>query len=224
MENASKALIMAGSVLISILIISALVFMFNQLRGVKTTEIDSDEAKKLVQFNKQIETFNRSLYGSELLSLCNLIDDYNKRQADIKGYTPIKIEIRTKGIASAQKMKDNYINENSSYKDILKDFEELQDELDDAKNEVVLGERIEKWAGMKRAAQIQLLLQKGKTQQDAIDIVDGINGNLLSEIEKYNNLKSELTEFKNKKFSKPTYEYDSSTGSVSKIIFKEQGL
>lgn len=36
MENASKALIIAGSVLISLLVIAALVFMFNQLSRFKT--------------------------------------------------------------------------------------------------------------------------------------------------------------------------------------------
>lgn len=36
MENASKALIIAGSVLISLLVIAALVFMFNPLSRFKT--------------------------------------------------------------------------------------------------------------------------------------------------------------------------------------------
>ena len=37
MENASKALIIAGSVLISLLVIAALVFMFNQLSDLRQT-------------------------------------------------------------------------------------------------------------------------------------------------------------------------------------------
>lgn len=89
MENASKALIMAGSVLLSLLIITTLVFMFGKLGDLKNSEASTEEVKKLAEYNRQIETFDRALYGSELLSLANLIDDYNKRQADLKGYNAI---------------------------------------------------------------------------------------------------------------------------------------
>ena len=47
MENASKALIMAGSLLISLLIIGALVFMYNQFADVQQTKTDVDEEGKL---------------------------------------------------------------------------------------------------------------------------------------------------------------------------------
>ena len=46
MENASKALIMAGSVLLSLLIIGALVFMFDSLKGLKQTEATSEEVQR----------------------------------------------------------------------------------------------------------------------------------------------------------------------------------
>ncbi len=72
MENASKALIMAGSVLLSLLIITTLVFMFGKLGDLKNSEASTEEVKKLAEYNRQIETFDRALYGSELLSLANL--------------------------------------------------------------------------------------------------------------------------------------------------------
>lgn len=224
MENASKALIMAGSVLIAMLIIGALVFMFNQLRDVKSTEYSSEEAKKLSEYNKQIETFNRELYGSELLSLCNLIDDYNRRQADLQGYMSISIEIYTKGIADANYIKDKYISKNTSYNDLLSDFTKLEMNLNTAKNKKVEGERVEKLAGMKRVALIQLLMQRGKTQEQAETILDDWNSDINKAINSYNLKKSELTEFKNKKFQRPNYEYDNSTARVKKIVIKEQGL
>ena len=87
MENASKALIMAGSVLLAILVIGSLVFMFNTISELKNTEASAEDVEQLAKYNRQIETFNRSgLYGSEIMSLANLIDDYNKRQADLKGW------------------------------------------------------------------------------------------------------------------------------------------
>ncbi len=220
MENASKALIMAGSVLISMLIIGALIFMFNQLKDVKSIEANSDEVKKLAEYNKQIETFNRSLYGSELLSLCNLIDDYNKRQADLQGYKSITIEIYTKGIIASKYMKEKY----TSYKDLLSDFTSLERDLNLAKNKKVEGERVEKLAGMKRAALIQLLIQKGKTQEQAEVIMDNSDSEINVAIDDYNEKKSELKEFKNKMFQRPKYEYDNLTSRVEQIVFKEQGM
>lgn len=125
MENASKALIMAGSVLLSLLIITTLVFMFGKLGDLKNSEASTEEVKKLAEYNRQIETFDRALYGSELLSLANLIDDYNKRQADLKGYNAIVLQVYSKGISSPICMQDNYTRDDS-YKDLISDFETLQ--------------------------------------------------------------------------------------------------
>ncbi len=49
MENASKALIIAGSVLISLLVIAALVFMFNQLSDLRQTQEDARSYRDYVQ-------------------------------------------------------------------------------------------------------------------------------------------------------------------------------
>ena len=224
MENASKALIMAGSVLLSILIIASLVFMFNQLGSLKNSEATTEGIEKLAQYNKQIETFNRQVYGSELLSLCNLIDDYNKRQADLKGYKAIQVMIYTKGIVEAKYMKDNYIDVNNSYKDISSDFEKLQTALNKAKKVKVEGQTAEKLAGMKYEALKELLIKNGKTKEKAEEIIYNQDSDLNKAISAYQVLKSESTEFKNKQFAKPSYEYDKNTGRVTKIIFKEQGV
>ena len=104
MENASKALIMAGSILISVVIIGALILMFNNLGELKKTELDSESTSKLLKYEQQIEGYCRpGLYGSELVSLSNLIDDYNKRLVDFKGYTAIQLEIKTKAISQANR-------------------------------------------------------------------------------------------------------------------------
>ena len=60
MENASKALIMAGSVLLALLVIGTLVFMFHSLSNLKAEEATSEEVIKLVEYNKKIETFDRA--------------------------------------------------------------------------------------------------------------------------------------------------------------------
>ena len=151
MENASKALIMAGSVLLSVLIISALVFLFNQIGVFKRSEVSEKDIEKLAEYTKQIETFNRDLYGSELLSLCNLIEDYNARQADLKGYDEIEVAIKQEnpieslilnssgsGTTSEISIKGYY----TSSKGLVKDFQKLEDRVNTLKKKKYYGKDI----------------------------------------------------------------------------------
>lgn len=82
MENASKALIMAGSVLISLLIIGALLLMFNNLSSYQETDAQSTIETEVLEFNSQYETYNReNVRGSDLYSLLSKVIDYNKRKS-----------------------------------------------------------------------------------------------------------------------------------------------
>ena len=91
MENASKALIMAGSILMSILVIGVLTIAYNQMSIAEQERINVEEAGKVVDYGKQFEQYNKTIYGSELLSLGNLKLDYNRLQAELKTYDPITI-------------------------------------------------------------------------------------------------------------------------------------
>ena len=95
MENASKALIMAGSILISIIIISLLVLGYNQMSQLEQTRQDAEEADKLSEYMRRFEQFNREVvYGSELLSLGNLQQDYAAFVARIdEGYEPVEVTV-----------------------------------------------------------------------------------------------------------------------------------
>lgn len=92
MENASKALVMAGTLLISIIVINALLYMFNHLTGYQRTAQTVSTERQISEFNKEYISFEKNLYGSELLSLVNKAVDYNtKYQND--GYVPITIKL-----------------------------------------------------------------------------------------------------------------------------------
>lgn len=104
MENASKALIMAGSVLIALMILGALMLMFNNLSSYQQIRQTDTRTSQTIEFNAQFETYNRTdVRGSELYSLLNRAVDYNKRQstagkdgAEI-GFKPIKVTFTFKG-------------------------------------------------------------------------------------------------------------------------------
>ena len=59
MENASKALIMAGSVLIALMIIGALMLMFGNLTSYQETDTQGTRSAQIAEFNQQFETYDR---------------------------------------------------------------------------------------------------------------------------------------------------------------------
>lgn len=100
MENASKALIMAGTILISLVIIGALIFMFKGITSYQRTSEKTTEETQIVNFNKEYTSFEKDLYGSELLSLINKAIDYNNQHSS-DGYKLITITMTvSKGTGS----------------------------------------------------------------------------------------------------------------------------
>ena len=82
MENASKALIMAGSVLIALMIIGALILTFSNITAYQETNTRSTRSTQMAEFNSQYETYNRKdVRGSDLYSLLNKAIDYNRRES-----------------------------------------------------------------------------------------------------------------------------------------------
>lgn len=73
MENATRALVMAGGILIGILILGALMLMFNSIGAYQTNKNDSDKQTEIAQFNNQFEPYNK-----EDLTLMELKSVYNK--------------------------------------------------------------------------------------------------------------------------------------------------
>ena len=88
MENASKALLMAGGMLIALIIISALLLMFNQLGVFQDAQSDSEKASQLAEFNFDFERYadDEGITGTDLISLANKIVDYNEK-ANKGGYS-----------------------------------------------------------------------------------------------------------------------------------------
>ena len=112
MENASKALIIAGSVLIAILIISLGLVIF------KSTEGTTDQTKKLgetlevQQFNSQFLKYcGDSVKGSQVRTLCEVIIAHNANSS-----TKVGINSEENTTATAISQYRNGISTNKSYK------------------------------------------------------------------------------------------------------------
>ena len=80
MENASKALIIAGAILLSILIIALGVYIFNMAKS--STNTDSLSSLELSTFNSQFTQYEGEQLGSSVKALLTAIIASNKTNED----------------------------------------------------------------------------------------------------------------------------------------------
>ena len=81
MENASKALVIAGGILLAMLTISLLFLLLSNINSSKMTEEEKLAAKQLQEFNQQWEAYNKKvLYGTDVISVVNKAIDNNKKE------------------------------------------------------------------------------------------------------------------------------------------------
>lgn len=118
MENAAKALTIAGAILITLMVISAFVFAYRDIAGVKSQEADNQQVQAIAEFNKSYESFEKELYGAELLSLANKMWDYNQRVGGKDGYDEMSLSVTIKGEGT------KYIDD---FRDIIDRENELMD-------------------------------------------------------------------------------------------------
>lgn len=72
MENASKALLMAGGVLIAILTIAVLARSFSSISSFEKAQLTEEEQAQLVAFNGQYTKYlNQYVYGTEVITVIN---------------------------------------------------------------------------------------------------------------------------------------------------------
>lgn len=83
MENASKALLMAGGVLLTILVVSLLMYAISMYSDYQQNQIRLAEIEDTAKFNQQFTNYERDdVLGYEVLSLANKVMDYNNRESD----------------------------------------------------------------------------------------------------------------------------------------------
>lgn len=220
MENASKALIIAGSVLISMLVIAALIFTFSQVRNLRSQEQTAEETDEIAEYNNKFNKYaSDSLYGVDLISLCNEVSNYNKKESDNKYYHEIKLTFEMKTKTSLEPyihanktyyyIKDNNPNNDTNlynqYKLFENHFEEVSNREYYDKNNNNYKYKIKQLATMRKD---ELKNKVGEPHP----------GNMDDDIAEYNNLKTSFTEFKTKRFKGEITKQDS-TGRITEMKF-----
>lgn len=108
MENASKALLIAGAVLIGILVASLGVFLSEKMSDFTSRAYNDLQEHKRTEFNQQFLKYNKrdDLIIQDIVTIINLAKDSNIKN-DLEEYD----ELDSKGFAN----KDEILNDSSFY-------------------------------------------------------------------------------------------------------------
>lgn len=84
MDNASKALIMAGGILITVLVIGVAMYVLASARGVASDSNKEMQASAAESFNRYYESFSSDIRGIDALNIYNKAKDDNSRYTSVR--------------------------------------------------------------------------------------------------------------------------------------------
>lgn len=234
MENASKALIMAGSVLMAIIVISLLVIFFSNLREFMGTESNKDSIMTTSEYNNQYEVYARNAYGTELFSLANKIISNNKTE-DIKGteYKPIHLyitlednlndsEIYFQKYNKISKDNDNKLEYNE--KEWIANLDYLTDLIKELENIpfTAYGEDNKKTKKTVKEIVAMRTEEQKKLGFNDDKLKSNYNGKIYylgDALKKYRIYKADLTKIKEQAYRYDRAEYSNITGRLEKMFY-----
>ena len=247
MENTSKALIMAGGILISMIILSLLVMFFNNIKSLQATKQTVEASEQAVEFNKQFEEYYKDdIIGSEFLSLINRVLDYNATYVNDGYYDYEEMEL-TVSFSTRIPITINGENEtiqaNRSFsaQQLSNLFNRIEAQLNTYKDNInvdgnsiniieasglrtredsSLGDsnnRIRNGRPVAHSELTKYIVSKGITDTD-----DNVNF-IRERITEYLNLKSAFTQIKSTKFNAVpgSWGYSQNTGRIIRMVFAE---
>lgn len=93
MENAAKALLIAGGILFAIIILSLVVYMSTTTSRMMRAQDDKKAEEEIYAFNKEYEAYNRKkMYGTDIITVMKKAIDYNLNADETQKIT---IELET---------------------------------------------------------------------------------------------------------------------------------
>ena len=222
MENAARALVIAGGVLLSLIIIGVVMFAYRGITSLQKEKDISLSNEQVSKINEQIEKYTKKsvIYGSEVLSICNAIEDYSRKYPESEGYQMItaKIKIKANGANNVELFfKDEYNDEQYNSTQRLKgDYDNAIKTRDDkGKISMSNGKTIEelydlfKTDSKKINSYYDLYLNDGKYNVEEI----------LQFLEEYEKYKNCINTFREKEF-RASVVYSNTTGIIKEIVIQ----
>lgn len=233
MENVSKALMIAGGMLIAIMVISLIIVLWNQMSGYFAEQHSATIVEQIAEFNAQFENYNgKSIRGSELISMMNKVVDYNHTYSDMENYDRIIIEIELKGHQDDFKY-------NSSDTNIISTTSTLSNQAGDTNIENISNLSSKLVSGaisagitgindtklQKLSASISVILDDSDSEYRK-KTLKNILGYEVTDVNEIDKIKSttkqyyQYTQFKRAMFKCTEIEHNTENGRVNKITFE----
>lgn len=212
MENAAKALTIAGGVLIAVMLAVLVYYVFTQWGESQKMQQEDVDTVKIEEFNKSYLSYEKVLYGSELLGLVNKMSDYNiSDDVRYNAYGTMDLKVEIKLLSGST---DNLFNRTGTYS-----LSTVKRTIDD-----VMRKTVEKYSGKVSDSQWEFLAKSSNNSEQSFDdlcqelkISSSVNRRELQEAAKEY---YKYVQFKRMKFKhKETTFYD--TGRVKMMSFIE---
>ena len=105
MENASKALLIAGGVLIALIILTMFIVMYNNMANIQKEQEEQTRIEQIAAFNAEFEAYNKKvMYGTDVITLINKVAERtvkkNGSSEAIKAFNEFKEVITSSGNSS----------------------------------------------------------------------------------------------------------------------------
>ena len=145
MENAAKALLIAGGILLGIIVLSLFMLMLNSLTDYQLAQTQVERNQDVIAFNNQYSGYLRDgISGSDVISLINKVIFYNRTRSSTgedENYTyePITLKINFNGNNKELAMdgeNNKLFKEDLSFEDTEKLNSKISDELDNGLDEL----------------------------------------------------------------------------------------
>lgn len=112
MENASKALLIAGGVLLAVLVLSLFGLLLSNISSNQMAQEKTKQAEQLKEFNQQWEAYNKkALYGTDIITVMNMAIENNSNAETLNDYVNITI-----------KFENSYLIDDSTLSGIRSEF------------------------------------------------------------------------------------------------------
>lgn len=216
MENASRALVIAGGVLLSLIIIGVVMFAYRGITSLQKEKDISLSNEQVSKINEQIEKYTKKsvIYGSEVLSICNAIEDYSRKYPRSEGYQKITAIIKIKADGKDNDIKECFKDEYDGIQSLKNDYNEAIRIRDvNGKTTISNGKTIE---------ELYNFLETGGENGDKLNSyfeLYGLNDSpttTLILLKRYELYKGYINTFREKRF-KASVEYSNTTGIIKKI-------
>lgn len=219
MENASRALVIAGGVLLSLIIIGVVMFAYRGITSLQKEKDISLSNEQVSKINEQIEKYTKKsvIYGSEVLSICNAIEDYSRKYPESEGYQKITAIIKIKADGKDNDIKECFKDEYDGIQSLKNDYNEAIRIRDvNGKTTISNGKTIE---------ELYNFLETGGENGDKLNSyfeLYGLNDSpttTLILLKRYELYKGYINTFREKRF-KASVVYSNTTGIIKEIVIQ----